>query len=239
MSLYPIADMYAQHHAWGWHDASPVTDCSTCYPTPREALTMTTTPYPAELSHHDDEHDDAVTVTFRDVRVTITFRSRERAEETGTSPDTVLVLVDDEREGDGPISIQVNDSYLFEHDGKGLRRYAGDDGILRAPADPDGRHALAAAHNVRAAELTREQRVERAARADYDIPARLDSIRASIRDESVSYGELAELGALREHIPAGDVELLEWAGVPEHDDHDDARDLADERGADYNDDGRL
>lgn len=90
--------------------------------------------------------------------------------------------------------------------------------------------------------LTTEQRAARALRAGYDIPARLESIRASIREESVSWGELAELSALREHIPAGDVELLEWAGVPEHDALDaleDARELAAERGADYNDDGHL
>jgi hypothetical protein len=58
---------------------------------------------------------------------------------------------------------------------------------------------------------------ERAMRAGYDIPARLEAIRAAIDAESVSWGELAELQALHAHIPAGDTTLLEWAGVPEHD----------------------
>lgn len=47
------------------------------------------------------------------------------------------------------------------------------------------------------------------------IQDRLEAIRASIRAESVSYGELAELQDLAAHIDAGDVELLQWAGVPE------------------------
>lgn len=50
--------------------------------------------------------------------------------------------------------------------------------------------------------------------------ARLESIRAAIRAESVSYGELAELAALAEHIAPDDVELREWAGLPEHADDD-------------------
>jgi len=44
---------------------------------------------------------------------------------------------------------------------------------------------------------------------------RLEEIRESIQDESVSYGELVELQDLTEFIEDDDVELLEHAGVPE------------------------
>ena len=44
---------------------------------------------------------------------------------------------------------------------------------------------------------------------------RLEYLRREIRAERISYGELAELQGLAEHIDPGDVELLEWAGVPE------------------------
>lgn len=44
---------------------------------------------------------------------------------------------------------------------------------------------------------------------------RLEYLRAEIRAERISYGELAELQDLADHIDPGDVELLEWAGVPE------------------------
>lgn len=45
---------------------------------------------------------------------------------------------------------------------------------------------------------------------------RLEELRAALRSESMSYGELIELQGLAEHIEPGDVELLEAAGVPEH-----------------------
>lgn len=45
---------------------------------------------------------------------------------------------------------------------------------------------------------------------------RLEELRVEIRAERISYGELAELQSLSGHIAEGDVELLEWAGVPEH-----------------------
>jgi hypothetical protein len=51
-----------------------------------------------------------------------------------------------------------------------------------------------------------------------DIQARLEEIRQSIREENVSTGELIELQNLAEHICPSDVELLEWAGVPEFED---------------------
>jgi hypothetical protein len=42
-------------------------------------------------------------------------------------------------------------------------------------------------------------------------------LRQEIRAERISWGELAELQSLASHIDPGDVELLEWAGVPEKD----------------------
>lgn len=47
---------------------------------------------------------------------------------------------------------------------------------------------------------------------------RLEEIRASIIAENISYGEIAELQAMRDEIAPDDVQLLEWAGVPEHKD---------------------
>lgn len=44
---------------------------------------------------------------------------------------------------------------------------------------------------------------------------RLEELRAILRDESLSYGELIELQGLAPYIEPGDVELLEAAGVPE------------------------
>ena len=47
------------------------------------------------------------------------------------------------------------------------------------------------------------------------IKQRLEYLRRCLRSESISYGELHELQCLAPHIGAGDVELLEPAGVPE------------------------
>lgn len=44
---------------------------------------------------------------------------------------------------------------------------------------------------------------------------RLEELRAELRAERISYGELAELADLADYIGPGDVELLEPAGVPE------------------------
>jgi len=44
---------------------------------------------------------------------------------------------------------------------------------------------------------------------------RLEYLRGELRAERISYGELAELQSLAEHIDPSDVELLEAAGVPE------------------------
>jgi hypothetical protein len=49
-----------------------------------------------------------------------------------------------------------------------------------------------------------------------DARSRLEYLRQELRAERISYGELAELQSLAEHIEPGDVELLEAAGVPEH-----------------------
>jgi hypothetical protein len=44
---------------------------------------------------------------------------------------------------------------------------------------------------------------------------RLEYIRSQIQAECISYGEIAELQDLVEFIDPSDVELLEWAGIPE------------------------
>jgi hypothetical protein len=44
---------------------------------------------------------------------------------------------------------------------------------------------------------------------------RLEYLRGEIRAQRISLSEIAELQSLADHIEAGDVELLEWAGVPE------------------------
>ena len=48
-----------------------------------------------------------------------------------------------------------------------------------------------------------------------EITARLEELRGELRGERISYGELAELQGLADHIADDDVELLEPAGVPE------------------------
>jgi len=50
---------------------------------------------------------------------------------------------------------------------------------------------------------------------DFKILHRLEQLRKSIRDENISYGELAELQSLAKYIDPSDIELLEWAGVKE------------------------
>jgi hypothetical protein len=50
------------------------------------------------------------------------------------------------------------------------------------------------------------------------IKERLEYLREELRAERISYGELAELQGLADHIEKGDVELLEAAGVPEFND---------------------
>jgi len=48
-----------------------------------------------------------------------------------------------------------------------------------------------------------------------EIKERLEYLRKEIKKECISMGEIAELQSLAEHIDKGDVELLEWAGIPE------------------------
>lgn len=55
-----------------------------------------------------------------------------------------------------------------------------------------------------------------------DVTARLEYLRGCVRAERMSWGELAELQSLAEHIEPGDVELLEWAGVPEFPEEEEA-----------------
>ena len=45
---------------------------------------------------------------------------------------------------------------------------------------------------------------------------RLEYLRGEIKAERISYGEIAELQSLVDHIDKDDVLLLEWAGVPEN-----------------------
>lgn len=47
------------------------------------------------------------------------------------------------------------------------------------------------------------------------IKNRLEYLRAELRAERISYGELFELQSLIPYIDKNDVELLEAAGVPE------------------------
>tara|TARA_R110000803_G_scaffold16197_3_gene44441 strand:- start:1527 stop:1889 length:363 start_codon:yes stop_codon:yes gene_type:complete len=50
-----------------------------------------------------------------------------------------------------------------------------------------------------------------------EIKQRLEELRTEIQKECISYGEIAEIQSLAKHIEAGDVELLQWAGVEEFD----------------------
>lgn len=52
---------------------------------------------------------------------------------------------------------------------------------------------------------------------DVPIKSRLEELRAVLRSESISYGELHELASLKAYIEDDDVELLEPAGVPDGD----------------------
>jgi len=48
-----------------------------------------------------------------------------------------------------------------------------------------------------------------------EIEKKLKEIKKSIKNEDISYGEIAELQALSEYIGDDDVELRELAGIPE------------------------
>lgn len=53
-------------------------------------------------------------------------------------------------------------------------------------------------------------------KTNQEIKNRLEYLRGELRAERISYGELFELQELAPHIEAGDVELLEAAGVEEN-----------------------
>jgi len=48
-----------------------------------------------------------------------------------------------------------------------------------------------------------------------EVKERLEYLREELREERISYGELAELQSLVEYIDSDDVELLQAAGVSE------------------------
>ena len=48
-----------------------------------------------------------------------------------------------------------------------------------------------------------------------NIKNRLEYLRKQIKNENISYGEIAELQGLIKHIDKNDIELLQWAGVKE------------------------
>jgi hypothetical protein len=47
------------------------------------------------------------------------------------------------------------------------------------------------------------------------VNTRLEYLRTQIEAECISWGELHELQTLADEIDPSDVQLLEWAGVPE------------------------
>ena len=47
------------------------------------------------------------------------------------------------------------------------------------------------------------------------IKKRCEEIRESIKNDNISYGEIAELQEFRKYIPKDDIELLQWAGIKE------------------------
>lgn len=48
-----------------------------------------------------------------------------------------------------------------------------------------------------------------------EISIRLKELKKAIENESISYGEIAELQSLADYIPEDDNVLKEWAGIPE------------------------
>lgn len=63
------------------------------------------------------DHDESRTIEFRGVRVTVSLRSLEYADLSGTDPNTVVVWIDtDNGDADTPIplSVHINDSDLWE-----------------------------------------------------------------------------------------------------------------------------
>jgi len=48
-----------------------------------------------------------------------------------------------------------------------------------------------------------------------EIKKRLAYLKKQIKNENISYGEIAELQGLAPYIANNDIELLQWAGVEE------------------------
>ena len=55
---------------------------------------------------------------------------------------------------------------------------------------------------------------------DDEIKIRLEYLRGEIEAENIATAELLELQSLAKYIDKNDTLLLEWAGVPEHEDED-------------------
>lgn len=81
----------------------------------------------------------------------------------------------------------------------GITRDDGDLPVAAEPGEIDDGYAI---HD--------DRRVYPVSDAEY-----LEHLRGEIRAERISWGELADLQDMAELIDPGDVELLEWAGVPE------------------------
>lgn len=82
--------------------------------------------------------------------------------------------------------------------------------------DPTARQINAIQHGGYEVEVSQTNHLLReVAKTLAEDKARLEYLRDQINAERVSYGELAELADLADHIDPSDVQLLEWAGVPE------------------------
>jgi hypothetical protein len=68
------------------------------------------------------------------------------------------------------------------------------------------------------------------------IKDRLEYLRNEVKNASISYSEIAELQGLAKYIDKGDVELLEWAGVPEFKREMKKYKVIDQQGASFMDD---
>jgi len=97
----------------------------------------------------------------------------------------------------------------------GLRMAAGalSKAFLKGNGVLDTTVLVALAESIALAESTTRKRLEGRMR---------EYLRGEIRAGRISWGEIAELQGLADEIEPGDVELLEWAGVPEfiEDSHD-------------------
>ena len=93
-----------------------------------------------------------------------------------------------------------------------LPRIVADGLAYECPAHDDGPRYETVWDNEQGTEADRLDRIDKL--------VRLEELRAILRDESMSYGDYAELADLAQYIDPSDVELLEPAGVPEFADGD-------------------